>query len=87
MQPKYSSVNKTSPLDSMLSQFNPSSCVTFLSTTNLLQGQPQMLQNIHEAAHLVSRCKVEHPISTALMHFPAGKLLHEQKTSGLIIND
>jgi hypothetical protein len=78
MQPKYSSVKKTSPLDTMLSQFNPSSCVTFLST-NLLQGHPQVLQNIHEAVHLVSRCKVKHPVSTALVHFPAGKLLQKQK--------
>jgi hypothetical protein len=76
-------VNKTSPLDPLLSHFNPSSSLTFLST-NLLQGQPQVLQNIHEAVHLIGRCKVKHPVSTSLMHFPAGKHLHEQKTSGSI---
>jgi hypothetical protein len=52
--------------------------------TNLLWGQPQVLQYTQEAAHLVRRRKVKYPVATALVHFPAGKLLHEQKTSGLI---
>jgi hypothetical protein len=46
----------------------------------LLNGEPQPLQNIHEAVQLVSRCKEQHPVATALMHLSASKLLYKQNS-------
>lgn len=45
----------------------------------LLHGEPQPLKNVHEAVQLISRCKEQHPVTTALMHLSASKLLYNQK--------
>lgn len=46
----------------------------------LLHGEPQPLKNVHEAVQLISRCKEQHPVTTALMNLSASKLLYNQKS-------